>query len=315
MVPLLAAIETQAAGSGLLIACALFAVGFAALVWRKRTLAGTTLVAPWWWSLAVLVSLTAVEAIAAVTSTATWVAPLRYLAAMSTFTPIMALLGAKRPQDRGWQFIVLSLWGILSLPAFEWLLFGGVAEIHPARFWFLIILIGVGATNHVGTRWWPASLFYSAGQVVLLLPYFSATPPLAPHLAAWLGTACIVASWALMALDWPRARAARTSLDRVWIDFRDAFGAVWALRVAERINSSAAMYDWPVALGWQGFVRRLTSGEAGHETAREVVDVPPAVEESLRTILRRFVSAEWIDLRLQRTAPQEAVAETTASTR
>ncbi len=65
-----------------------------------------------------------------------WAAPARYIAAMSTFSPIMALLGAKRPQDRGWQFIVATLWAILSLPACEWLLFGGVAEIHPARFWF-----------------------------------------------------------------------------------------------------------------------------------------------------------------------------------
>ena len=28
---------------------------------------------------------------------------------------------------------------------------------------------------------------------------------------------------------------------------------VWSLRVAERMNTSAAMYAWPVQLGWQGF--------------------------------------------------------------
>ena len=42
--------------------------------------------------------------------------PLDFAAAMIVFCPAMALLGAKRPQDKPWQLIVLSLWGILALP-------------------------------------------------------------------------------------------------------------------------------------------------------------------------------------------------------
>ena len=53
--------------------------------------------------------------------------------------------GGQGTTDRAWQFIVLSLWIILSLPSFEWLLFGGPQEIHPARCWFLAILMVVGA--------------------------------------------------------------------------------------------------------------------------------------------------------------------------
>ena len=85
---------------------------------------------------------------------------------------MMALLGAKRPQDRGWQFIVAALWGILSLPSVHWLLFGGVREIHPAQLGFLAILVGVGVVNGAATRYWPSSLLYGGGQAALLAAYF-----------------------------------------------------------------------------------------------------------------------------------------------
>lgn len=99
----------------------------------------------------------------------------------------------------------------------------------------------------------------------------------------------MIASWTLMAVGLPRGAAARSPLDRVWLDFRDAFGVAWGLRVAERLNASAAMYSWPVTLTWQGF-RGRQEGTS---------DIPPAaVEEGLRGLLRRFVSPEWIDSRL-----------------
>ncbi len=170
---------------------ALAAWGLLALAWRRAALRGTTLAAPWTWSLAAFVSLASVEIAVGLAGKQepAWSAAARYIAAMGTFSPIMALLGAKRPQNRGWQFIVASLWVILSLPAFEWLLFGGVAEIHPARFWFLVILIVVGATNQLGTRWWMAGVLYCGGQIALLLPYFSATPLVWASQAALVGYA------------------------------------------------------------------------------------------------------------------------------
>jgi hypothetical protein len=76
----------------------------------------------------------------------------------------------------------------------------------------------------------------------------------------------------------------------VWRDFRDSFGTVWGLRVMERMNASAKMYDWPVALEWSGFTNR--------DSSQGDVHPPAAVEDSLRTLLRRFVSPGWIDKRL-----------------
>lgn len=265
-------------------------------LWMLRwpTIRGTTLVAPWIWANVSLVTLSAVELTLALVGDPlpTWAPAARYAAAVSTFTPIMALLGAKRPQDRGWQWIVLSLWAILCQPAGEWLLFGGVAEIHPARFWFQMILVVVGATNGIGTRNWLASALYCGGQILLLVPFHSAEPPFAATSAAFWGLAGIFLSLVSLTATSVSQRAPGGSLDRVWLDFRDEFGVVWALRILERVNASATMYDWPVQLTWQGFRQRDSATS----------EVPALVEESFRTLLRRFVSAEWIDERLDHKA-------------
>lgn len=282
-------------GNGVSLATGLGLAGLGALSWQRSKLRGTTLVAPWIWSLAALVSLAATEILIALSGPPEpeWAAELRFAAAMSTFCPTIALLGAKRPQNRGWQFIVLSLWAILSLPSIEWLLFDGLREIHPARFWFLVILIAVGAANGLGTRWWPASMLYCGGQLALVAPFFSAQAALGGSQPPLVGMSALVLAWLLIAAGWPRSRRAALPLDRVWLDFRDAFGVLWALRIAERMNASANMYDWPVTLAWRGFVARNSDATA---------DVPPAVEESFRTLLRRFVSPDWIDARFGESA-------------
>jgi hypothetical protein len=274
---------------------ALALVGMTALVWRKPALRGTTLLAPWYWSAASLAAIGATEialALAVTSPPQPWIVPLRFAAAMSSFCPTMALLGAKRPQDRAWQFIVFSLWAILSLPSIEWLLFGGVQEMHPARFWFLAILTGAGALNGTATRFWLSSWLVCVGQLALVAPYFSATESwLSAARGPQLGLLAMVLAWGLQAAGLPRGSAARSGLDRVWLDFRDQFGVVWGLRVAERINSAAAMVGWPVTLGWHGFRASDGSPAIGFE-------MPAPIEESFRALLRRFVSPKWIDERL-----------------
>ncbi len=184
-----------------------------------------------------------------------------------------------------------SLCAILALPAARWLLAGGVREIHPAWFSFLAILTISGATNALGTRYWPSSLLVALAQAALVVPYLSwldarAAVPLGPLVALLVLAA---ARW-LEASGWPRAAAVEQPIDRVWRDFRDAFGLVWGLRVAERVNASAAMYDWDVELAWQGFVDR--------QSGRPAATVNEAAVETLRGLLRRFVSPKWIDERL-----------------
>jgi len=277
-------------------------VGLVALAWLIRRFRRTTYVAPLVWGAASLITLAATETIIATSGHAPdWNAGLRFFATMGTFCPMMALLGAKRPQDRGWQFIALSLWVILSLPSFEWLLFGGVAEIHAARCYFLVVLMGVGALNGVAIRYWPSSLLYCLGQISLIAPYFAELGSITGSPWPLLGIVLIAGSWLLLALGWPRPSQSAQPLDRLWLDFRDTFGVVWALRIMERINASATMYDWPVTLGWTGFHPRASA---------TMTETPAAVEESLRALLRRFVSPEWIEVRLHEFTPKTSDAPT-----
>jgi hypothetical protein len=55
--------------------------------------------------------------------------------------------------------------------------------------------------------------------------------------------------------------------------------------VIERINTAASQCGWQARLGWRGWT---IEGQP-----------PPALERSLRMLLRRFVSPEWIDRRLR----------------
>ncbi|MGD9724067.1 MAG: hypothetical protein AB7O59_22630 [Pirellulales bacterium] len=289
------------------LALVLAAVGLTALLRERPRLAGTTLAAVWCWELVSLLAIGLTELLVALVaggSVESWVLPLRLVAATSSFLPTMALLGAKRPQDRAWQWIVGTLWCILSLPSGQWLLFGGVREMHPAQLVFLAILVGVGLVNGLATRLWPVSVFFAAGQLALLAPFYAATfardvGPAVPL----AGFALLVAAWLLRTRQRPRPRAAAAPLDRVWLDFRDAFGAVWGVRIMERMNAAAAMYGWPVTLTWNGF-RAQAEGDS-------LTAAPDQVAESLRTLLRRFVSAEWIDARL---LPREPATAPTALT-
>jgi hypothetical protein len=282
-------------------ALGLAATGLAVLVWRRDRVRGTTLMACWYWALLALLSVAGVEAAIGFvggTSPPDWAEPLRFAAATATFCPIMAALGAKRPQDRAWQFIVLSLWGVLALPAAEayFIQPGQSLEVHDARAWFLLILIVVGAANSLLTRYWLSSLLLAAGQVALLAGYL-------PFVSRPLGTAGalgglalgVAAVW-LAAAGFPKRRKAEQPIDQLWLDFRDMFGVLWSLRVAERINAAAAMNGWNVALSWSGF-RRADAAETD-ASAEIPADVAVVLRQNLLNLLRRFVSPQWIKRRL-----------------
>jgi hypothetical protein len=83
-----------------------------------------------------------------------------------------------------------------------------------------------------------------------------------------------------------------TGPDRVWHDFRDQFGIVWAQRVRERINERSTLENWPVRLERDGFVAQ-TDG-AGNDVAA----ADPRVDHTLRWLLRRFVDEPWLNARL-----------------
>jgi hypothetical protein len=290
-------------------------------------LRGTTLVAPCGWAAAALLMLGVPELIASWSAAPpSWLPHARFLAAGATFCPFVALLGAKRPQDRAWQFVVLSLLALVVFFGLTELAFwpGRPPSLHWIVRWLLVApLLAMGAANYLLTRYWLPGLVAALGKFILLLPQF---PELHGGLPAALaggtnsydriaaaGLVClssaVALAWALgrrgasrrsevvrsEAARHPSSRAADPRvLDRGWLDFRDQFGTFWALRVAGRINQSAEQLGLGVRLSWQG----LTREGAGLDAPAKAADLDGPTAASLRrviqSLLRRFVNDEWL---------------------
>jgi hypothetical protein len=261
----------------------------------RRYLSGTTLVAPWLWALLAIWLIPAVELLG--TLAGNWPAgqwdAWRFIAGTAALCPGIAVMGAKRPQDRAWKFIVASLWGVLALPAAKVLVLpaANTLTLHPAQAWFLLALVSLGVLNWLPTRFGVAALLAGAGLLLLLAGHLPLLPTVDGPVRSTGSLACF-----LIAQLWVVSRltsGATTTPDprtRLWLEFRDLFGAFWSLRVAERWNAVAAERHWPMLLGWRGFY--------GLEPATpEGVCPPDGMEEgdrALHSLLRRFVDREWI---------------------
>ncbi len=273
------------------------------LRWR-RSVQGTTLIGPLWWmfgSIAVMggtqfVALFANRA--AGSESSSWEATVVFAAASSSFCPLMSLLGAKRPQDRGWHFVVISLWAILVLPVAESLALrhGQMPDVQGARSWFMLILIALGMVNFLPTRFWFPAILFGSGQMLMLansLPVVRDSVDSSPTMT---GFSCCSAACILAGLLVNRRSTSSGSLDRVWTDFRNAFGLLWGLRVAEQINFAARTSKWPLTLRWRGFVDadggRIDLDSLPNETQQPLL-------QAMQNLLRRFVSSNWIASRMK----------------
>jgi hypothetical protein len=257
------------------------AAGVAILLAARRAVFQTTLLSAWWWTVAALAGWAAAELFGASQ-------PLKLAAISLSFCPAVALIGAKRPQHSAWNFVVVSLWAIVALPAAESLLLhpGRPVEMGDARGWFLWILILLAPLNFVPTRQWPAALLLAAGQIVALGEYL---PLLRRELVGHAQLIGLLLAAAAMIAAWARLTAAPTRLGlsytNDWLAFRDTFGLFWSLRVQERINAAAKQFDWPLELTWTGFRDR--------DSGKPLDTIDPAIEPALRTsfnsLLRRFI--------------------------
>ncbi|MBC8354171.1 MAG: hypothetical protein H8E66_19435 [Planctomycetes bacterium] len=274
------------------------------LLLRHRALVtSTTLSGPWRWMLGSLSAIGGTQLVVAFTASGSmdistgWTDAVTFAAAATSFCPVISLLGAKRPQDRGWHFVVLSLWAILVLPVAESLVLrhGQMPDLQGARSWFMLILIALGVVNSLPTRFWFAAVLFGSGQVMML----AASLPLARDYVESSQTAIGVSCCALaciVALQLAcRRRKMPASLNLVWHDFRDSFGMLWGLRVAEQINFAARSSGWPLTLRWQGFV-----DEQGKPLDLDLLpeETRKSLDQAIQNLLRRFVSPEWIAARM-----------------
>ncbi|TWT31918.1 hypothetical protein [Blastopirellula retiformator] len=284
-------------------------VGTLLLASRRRALDGTTLVAPWWWVMIAWLAVTGVETWIGLAVSAGYPVPyrdaLRFTAGMTLFCPLLAQLGAKRPQNVAWQWVVVALWAVLMMPIGELLALGRggeLVQLGGARSWLLFVLIVAGLLNNGPTRFCMTAILLAMAQTLLLAKHL---PGIGVGFAA--GGACLailllLTGIFLAVLDWPPKSPTTRPEDRVWLDFRDSFGAFWALRVAERINASASRYQWGLWLTWNGFSQVEFVGVAGEVNE----EVNSALRVSLRSLLRRFVSDEWLRQRMPAEKPEDS---------
>lgn len=278
-----------------LAAIAAGGVSLAIVLSKWRVARETTLLGAWWWTLTALVVWTGAHLLCRclpVGWMGTICEPLELAAISLSFCPVVAVIGAKRPQHLAWSFVVLALLGIVALPAAESLALRPGVRIHisDARSVFLWILIALGPINFFPTRYWLAALFVAGGQVVALAPQLVLLRrdlvdggPLAGLVLCGCAMVCAQDAYR-------RPRNARSAHDRLWLDFRDSFGLFWGLRLQERVNAAARQAGWDLELSWSGFVR--PSDGANLATLDPAVE--PALRTSMRGLLRRFVSNEWI---------------------
>jgi len=218
-----------------------------------------------------------------------WMGRFTYLSTLASLAALLSVLNARTPGAGAWALLMAMLVVVFLIPWLE----------EPGRFhqaqglrllrldapWtiFFILVAGTGVTNYLPTRYGPAAIILGLGYA---LEYLSLTRPdwsSDARAAAWSGF-----SWCLAAAVWTAyLRAGRSRgddpLSTVWLWFRDHWGVVWGLRIAERFNKSAELSHWPCRLGWFGVVG------ASEEEAASVSD---QAVSTFRGLIRRFVRIE-----------------------
>lgn len=254
---------------------------------------GTTLVAPCLWAILSVVSLALFSAISATSHPTLGLDALRFAAAVTTFCPIMAVLGAKRPQDRGWQWLVFSLWVVVVWPAAQASLLPTGTQIELFIVWklFLVGLISLGLLNYLPTRFWLPALLVALGQFILFDSYLWRWQFLPSNLTLPLAVACflaakIVAKSTIAITTKREAPMNLPGLDEYqqkWLIFRDAYGAFWALRILARVNETAELREWPFRLTWEGF-----APPSPDSTDQPTTNQLAELAQIMSTLLRRF---------------------------
>ncbi len=303
----------------------------ARLLFRRASVEGTTLVAPWCWTIGAVVAIGVTHGLLPLFHgpwLETTIGTLQFSATMLTFCPAVAVLGAKRPHDRTWQFVVAALWLVLVVSGTAHSLAPGspvlgdrhASPVDPVWAGFLWLLITVTFLNWLPTRHALPALLAISGQICLATPFLPGMPSLP---AAWVAPTGL-ATFGLSLLLIRRAgdhcsrrpMPLRESLDIMWVEFRNMYGALWGLRVMQRVNLFLASQSVVEQYGWWGLdsdadptesvpssspARSRTATDSHREAeqrgtpdAGSPLDANVKLPQVWQNLLRRFVSPQWI---------------------
>lgn len=244
------------------------------------------------WSIACAVSFSSLQVDDA------WQDQAWYWSAVITCCPLISILGAKRPTTRVWTwFIVVPLLAVLGWPALTTLI--RFPEIPPLEiqlpvFLGFILVLTMGSGNYLGTRFGLSVVVVAIAALFSLWPIssdFNGTPEEATQIRA-ISAFAVALAVQLGFRQASRPTAEESPFDKLWFDFRDAFGIVWSIRIQERINHTAEAENWSVHIGSEGFVWDPNCDP--HERIRS----EERLRHTLHWLLRRFVEPEWIEQRL-----------------
>jgi len=204
--------------------------------------------------------------------------PLRFVALCLVGCAGVAVLGARRPGAGAWNFVVLGLLAVFLLSWAEGALAGGTVRLGGIRLVFLACTLAVGVLNYLPTRLAPAALLLATACGLELWSW--AEPSTAWRSRGLVDALIGLVPWIAWAALRPSLEPA-TTFDRLWRDFRDYYGVVWAQRLREQFNNSAHHAGLPVVLTWSG-LRALEAGKTPDEAAYS------ASLQTLRALLKRF---------------------------
>lgn len=217
--------------------------------------------------------------------------------------PFVSVLGAKRPGARVWDlFIVLPMLVVVNWPAWAELLTGAAGETvdleGPALAGLTVVIVMI-AGNYFGTAFTGSMLAFSAGILAGLTSYSELLPVLGDGvLVPRLVTSVSLSVALIPAMRGAVKRsAARDGLEGAWLEFRDWFGILWAKRLMDRLNQTAAKDDWAVRVSLDGL---HWSDDA---TAQRRSETSQEFERTFRWLLRRFADDAWLDRQISRREP------------
>lgn len=221
-----------------------------------------------------------------------------FWSAVLILCPLIAVLGSRRPTSRVWTwFVIVPLLLVLGWPALTVL--AELPQLRPLRvelpplLGFLLVLV-MGAGNYLTTRFGGSSLLLMLATTLILLPFATIAEGRLPSASMLRAIGALLMGFSVLSGAFQAARptVAANRFDRLWFDFRDLFGIVWATRVQERINQMASEQRWSCRLTVEGFE---WGGERSSEPGSKSDE---QIEHALRWLLRRFVDPPWIDERL-----------------
>lgn len=232
-----------------------------------------------------------------------------YAVTILMLCPFVAVLGARLPIARVWTwFVIVPLLCVFSIPLVTtWTgsyPFPRLQIETPTTLGYLLVLV-MGSGNYFGTRFTLAGMLLAAALLLLILPISTLSPvqSFTPESGRVWATILFGASAWSAFREGRRSISAANPFDRLWLDFRDYFGIVWAKRVQDRINQTAETERWPVRLELHGLTPVAgQSGDAVNTNSQKI-------EHAFRWLFRRFADTEWIDVRLGTASYETASAE------